>query len=160
MEAAHPGAEKATLIIVLLFTWAFPDALKIPNYTSTILSQPAEQDWLPTASRSNAQQFNFTTSTILEGKQDLPHTPCCCNCLANRNRKAQAVLGALGEKQSYTRWDKLVWHQTTAVRWQQYSVNINQYWLCSQAFWLLVSNERHCLKTLQQESSKNWRSET
>lgn len=98
MEAAHPGAEKATLIIVLLFTRAFPDALKIPNYTSTILSQPAEQDWLPTASRSNAQQFNFTTSTILEGKQYFLHTPCCCNCLANRNRKAQAVLGTLGEK--------------------------------------------------------------
>lgn len=97
MEAANPGAGKASLIIVLLFTWAFPDALKIQNYTSTILSQPAKQDRLPTA-RSSPQQFNFATSTILEGKQDFPHTPCCCNCLANRNRKAQAVLGALGGK--------------------------------------------------------------
>lgn len=98
MEASHPRAGKATLIIVLLFTRAFPDALKIQNYTSAILSQPAKQDRLPTASRSNPQQFNFTTSTILEGEQDFPHTSCCCNCLANRNRKAQAVLGALGEK--------------------------------------------------------------
>lgn len=97
MEAAHPEAGKANLIIVL-FTQAFPDALKIQNYTSTILSQPAKQDRLLTASRSNPQQFNFTTSTILEGKQDFPHTPCCCNCLTNRNRKTQAVLGALGEK--------------------------------------------------------------
>lgn len=97
MEAAHPGAGKATLIIVLLFTRAFPDALKIQNYTSTILSQPAKQDGLPTASRSNPQQFNFTASTILEGKQDFHHTPYYCNCLANRNRKAQAVLGAPGE---------------------------------------------------------------
>lgn len=31
MEAAHPEAEKTSLIIVLLFTWAFPGALKIPN---------------------------------------------------------------------------------------------------------------------------------
>lgn len=100
MEAAHPGAGKATLIIVLLFTRAFPDALKIQNYTSTILSQPAKQDRLPTASRSNPRQFNFTTSTILEGKQDFHHTPCCCSCLAIRNRKAQAVLGALGEEKS------------------------------------------------------------
>lgn len=100
MEAAHPGAGKATLIIVLLFTRAFPDALKIQNYTSTILSQPAKQDRLPTASRSNPRQFNFTTSTILEGKQDFHHTPCCCNCLAIRNRKAQAALGALGEEKS------------------------------------------------------------
>lgn len=72
MEAAHPGAGKATLIIVLLFTRAFSDDLKIQNYT--ILSQPAKQDKLPTASRSNPQQLNFTTSTILEGKQDFPHS--------------------------------------------------------------------------------------
>lgn len=38
MEAAHPEAEKAHLILVLLFTWAFPGALKIPNDISIILS--------------------------------------------------------------------------------------------------------------------------
>lgn len=147
MGAAHPRAGKATLIIALLFTQAFPDALKIQNYT--ILSQPAEQERLPAASRSNSQQFNFTTSTILEGKQDFPHTPCCCNCLANRNRKTQAASGALGKKTVlYTRWGKLVWHRTTAARWQQYFVSTNQYWLWSQAFWLLGSNERDSLKSL------------
>lgn len=28
MKAAHPEAEKASLILALLFTWAFPGALK------------------------------------------------------------------------------------------------------------------------------------
>lgn len=37
MEAAHPEAEKASLVLVLLFTWAFPGALKIPNEVSMTL---------------------------------------------------------------------------------------------------------------------------
>lgn len=71
MEAAHPEAEKASLILVLLFTWAFLGALKkLPN--DTILSQPAKQDWLPTTSRSALQQFNFTTPIILERNRISP----------------------------------------------------------------------------------------
>lgn len=103
MEAAHPGAGKAAVIVVLLFTWPFPDALKIQNYTSTISSQPAKQDRLPTVSRSNPQQFNFTASTILEGKQDFPTLLAAATVSPTGTGKPRQSWEPLGEKQSYTR---------------------------------------------------------
>lgn len=100
MEAPHPGAGKATLIIVLLFTQAFPDALKIQNYT--ILSQPAKQDRPLTSSRSNPQQFNFTTSTILEGKTGFPPSSLLLQLSHQQEQENPGSLGSPWGKNSPT----------------------------------------------------------